>query len=112
MPYTPNQWVDGDKSRPLSASRLSHMETQYDAAMADVPDAISAALTEDGPVKDELTATIGDEVTAQTASIGGEISSLQAQVNTKADATAIVIDGVTTEALLPNMPPGIYVVEP
>lgn len=64
MPYTPNQWIDGDTSRPLSAARLAHMETQYDAAMADVPDAIEDALTVDGPVKTQLEATMDEAVAA------------------------------------------------
>lgn len=35
-PYTKQTWVDHDPATPLNAARLSHLETQYDAAMADV----------------------------------------------------------------------------
>jgi hypothetical protein len=62
MPYSKNQWVDGDKSRPLSAARLNHLETQYDAAMSDVPAVVGAALTEPGPVQDQLNAKIAEAV--------------------------------------------------
>jgi len=51
MPYTPNEWIDGDKSRPLSAARLSHMETQHAKALADVQAQIGDP---DSPIGSEL----------------------------------------------------------
>lgn len=111
MAYIKQTWQNNPPSAttPISASRLDHLETQYDEALAQVAADIAEPAS---PIGSQLNATVVDEVTAQTAGISSDITSLQAQVNTKADAAAIVIDGVVTEALLPNMPPGIYIVEP
>lgn len=60
MAYTKQTWVDGDKTRPLSAARLTHLEGQYEEAMADVPAAIEDAITQPGAVKTQLENTIGE----------------------------------------------------
>jgi hypothetical protein len=36
IPYNRNLWNNNDPSTPISAPRLSNLETQYDDAMADV----------------------------------------------------------------------------
>lgn len=36
MVYLKQQWNDNDPTTPLSATRLNHLETQYDTALADV----------------------------------------------------------------------------
>jgi hypothetical protein len=37
MPYTPNSWVDGPAGNtPITAAQLSHVETQYTQAVADI----------------------------------------------------------------------------
>lgn len=35
MAYVKQTWVDNDPNRPLSAARMSRLETQYDEAVAD-----------------------------------------------------------------------------
>lgn len=104
MAYVKQTWQDNPPSTatPITAERLDHLETQYDEALAQVAADIADP---DSDIGTELSATIGDEVTAQTATMRSDIDS-------KASLSQIIIDGVTTEALLPNMPPGIYVVEP
>lgn len=107
MAYIKQTWEDNPPSTatPINATRLNHLETQYDEALAEVPHEVEQSITQPGPVRTQLDQTIATEVQNQT-------SGLQGQIDLKADRAELVIDGITTEALLPGMPPGVYVVEP
>lgn len=63
MTYEKLTWVDGDKSRPLSAARLTHMGEQYETAMADVEAQIGDP---ESPIGIKLSAKIADAVTGIT----------------------------------------------
>lgn len=63
MTYNKQTWVDGDKTRPLSAARLAHMETQYETAMADVAAEVGDP---ESPIGAELRDTIDETVLGLT----------------------------------------------
>lgn len=95
MAYVKQTWQDNPPSAttPISAERLNHLETQYDEAVATLEPAVS-----------DLSDTVNTGRLSETELI--------TTIDGRIDAKYAIINGVTTEALLPGMPPGIYIVEP
>lgn len=89
MAYIKQTWQNNPPSAttPITATRLNHLETQYDEAILEV---VSGA---------------SDPESAVGAAI-------ETAVEERIDRSVYVIDGITTEALLSSMPPGVYIVEP
>lgn len=89
MAYTKQTWQNNPPSAttPITAARLNHLETQYDEAIQEV---VSGASDPE-------------------SAIG---MAIETAVEERIDRSVYVIDGITTEDLLPGMPPGVYIVEP
>lgn len=59
--YEKQTWADGDAGRPLSAARLTHLETQFDRAIETVTAGVSDP---ESPLGAELSASIADRAAA------------------------------------------------
>lgn len=95
MAYVKQTWENNPAtSSPLSAARLNQLETQYDQALAEVPAAVSRALTTNTVIVDTVAAAV------TSANIPGKVAAeAQPYVTAAQDAAAAAV-APTDQALV------------
>lgn len=94
MPYTKNSWVDNNGIFPLSATRMNHLETQYDSAMNDVAAGYAPLTSVTSTVK--TFGAKGDGVTDDTAAFQAAANSLPNGGTISVPPAAYILNGTVT----------------